>query len=120
MMIDLGKKSGEGCCSEPLGPSDKNGVYYPTLYLDSKDEKLCELPDSGTMTIQFEKVRWEESKSKDGERYSCTIEVQKIVSVDSGEVNPPATKRDNEATTSALDALAKALSEKKASEDEEE
>lgn len=122
MMIDLGKKSGEGLGGNlcPCEPSSKSEVYYPTLYLEGKDDKLSDLPESGTMTVQFKVVRWEESKTKEGERYCCTVEVQKILSVDSGEVSAPATKRDNEATTSALDALAKALSEKKASEDEGE
>jgi len=91
------------------------GKRYPTFTYSGPDE--VDLPDEGEMTIEFRKVA--SSKPQGGSsNHSCTIEVQKIVSVDpeagegaddtepadEGEPTPPASNKSTE-SGSALDAL---------------
>lgn len=93
--------------------------YYPTVHLDSKDESYEDIPESGTMTVTFRKIRTEESKSDKGTRYSCTLELRKLEDFQSGEAAPPATKKAAVETSDALDMLAKAIKGAR-DEDEEE
>lgn len=75
--IDLGQKYHSPCACKDAEMEEKE-VYYPTLHVTSEDE--LELPREGEMVIRFRKVASEMSEDKEGKkRYSCTIEVQKIV-----------------------------------------
>lgn len=87
-------------------PVTTERMYYPTFHYDGK--KQLKLPGSeGMMLIKYRKVSSSESENDEGEmRYSCTIEVQEIVSAKSDEdVEAPA-GHDRE-TEDALDALAR-------------
>lgn len=75
---------------------------YPTFHVES-DEKI-DFPKEGEMTIKFKKISSEMREGKNGDRYSCTIEVHKIVSMYGDEKDAPY-KRDKSAEES-LDALA--------------
>jgi hypothetical protein len=88
------------CC--PQGATRDDSTSYPSFHY-SGDEEL-ELPDSGTMTIRFKKSGSSESTdSKGKERYSCTIDVQEIVSVEAGSGKKSAARESED----ALDAIAK-------------
>lgn len=97
--IDLGK---ERDLTVPTGLSKEK--YYPRFTYDSDEE--MKLPKEGEMIIYYRKVANEERTGEDGKtRYSCTIEVRKLESVDSeDEVEAPASNRGKD-TESALDAL---------------
>lgn len=100
--IDLGKST-EGLNSIPAAPSAPE-KYYPRFTYDGDEE--MELPKEGEMTIYYRKVGNEERTDEQGKtRYSCTIEVRKIESVDSeDEADVPAKNRGKD-TEAALDAL---------------
>lgn len=120
MSIDLGKKDETGSCPCPCGTEKgKSEVRYPTLYLDSEKSDLKELPESGTMTVQFKRVSWEERKTEKETRYSCVLEVQKILDVKDAAPEAPATKKGATATSEALDMLAEALTKKKSEQSDD-
>lgn len=90
---------------------------YPSFHVES-DEKI-DFPHDGEMTIKFKKISSEMREGKNGDRYSCTIEVRKIVSMYGDEKEAPY-KRDKSAEES-LDALAaKRMKEKEDDNDEYE
>lgn len=111
--IDLAEKS--PCCEpEPL---DSKKVWYPTIHLEGKS--LAGLPKSGVLKIKFKKVRSEKTEKEDGTtRYSCTLEVQKIVGVEGKreEADVP----DRQASEQALDLLAKAMMAKGGDSEEDD
>ena len=77
--IDLGQSPEE---TMPMAAEPKDGPYYPTF--EYAGSTPLEIPDSGTMTISFSKKRSSQSEDEGGERHTCTIEVQKILSVKAG------------------------------------
>jgi hypothetical protein len=95
MKMNLNIKLGEPMKGpSPLGPEDP---YYPSITFH-EDEPL-DLPKEGLMVIRYKKARGTEEK--DGS-YSCTVEVQEIVSVEAKKTEAPS-KRDKSAEE-ALDA----------------
>jgi len=102
--IDLSEENGG-----PEGPPSIPDKYYPSLHISGKEE--LDIPKEGLMTVRYKKVSSSESRNeKSGPRYSCTIEVYKIVSAESDEAESP-TKRNSESE----DALDKLMDEKKKS-----
>lgn len=87
--------------------------HYPSFTYDGPTE--LGLPESGTMTIRYKEVRREESKRNGVERYSCTIEVQEILSA-KGERDERPSKVDK-STEDALDGLMRKRMAKEKSED---
>lgn len=77
---------------------DSDSEMYPSFTVHS--EERIDFPHEGEMTIKFKKVGSEDRKG----RYTCTIEVKKIVSMYGDERDAPY-KRDKSAEES-LDALA--------------
>lgn len=71
--------------------------YYPSITFQ-EDEPL-DLPKEGVMVVKYKKVR--STEEKDGS-YTCTVEIQEIVSVESKKSEAPS-KRDKSAEE-ALDA----------------
>lgn len=110
--IDLGYNYKDMVMS-PTEVSDEN--IYPSFHVES-DEKI-DFPHEGEMTIKFKKTSSEMREGKNGDRYSCTIEVQKIVSMYGSEKDAPY-KRDKSAEE-ALDALAAKRTKEKEDDDDE-
>ena len=123
--IDLGvnrkEAYGEPAMAMSQGPPSGDKVYPSFTY--SGPEEL-DLPDEGEMTVCFHKVSETRSVRADGKHwYDCQIEVKCLCEVEGGdededededekdEITPP-TRRDTSAED-ALDALAKAVSERK-------
>lgn len=103
--LDLGQESGD-MMSEPIERDEK---YYPSFHF-SNDEPL-DIPHEGEMTIRYQKTSSSMSEDREGEKhYMCTVEVQKIVSVDGKGANPPS-KRDRTAEEN-LDKLMSAKQKK--------
>lgn len=116
MNLDLGQKASYGlnsCCPCPMEGKDDE-PRYPYFRIELKGSGP-ELPKEGTMTIAFKMVEETESERNGKESYSCCLEVREIISVDGAEEAP--SKSGSAGTEKALDALVKALSDKK---DEEE
>jgi hypothetical protein len=107
MNIDLGQKDGMCCPCDAPSKTEGPRVYYPGFHYEG-DEEL-DLPESGEMTIRFVKTGSSENTNRDGKtRYSCSIEVRKIVSV---EGNGEEQKSASKITEEALDALREKLAE---------
>lgn len=117
MKIDLEMKS-LGHMSEPA-MSEKR---YPTLHFETSEDH--EIPDSGTMTIRFDKKESSARKSGGKTVYSCTVEVHEIMSM-SGKKSKSQNNDDDDndspsrKTAKALDKLRFAKM-KKANDDEDE
>lgn len=94
MKMNLNIKLGESP-KIPTGPGMDE--YYPSITFH-EDEPL-DLPKEGLMVIRYKKAR--STEEKDGS-YSCTVEVQEIVSVEAKENKAPS-KRDKSGEE-ALDA----------------
>lgn len=110
--IDLGYNFKDMVMSPAEVDSEK---MYPTFHVES-DEKI-DFPHKGEMTIKFKKISSELREGKNGDRYSCTIEVRKIVSMYGDEKDAPY-KRDKSAEES-LDSLAAERMKEKEDEDNE-
>lgn len=76
--------------------------YYPSFHY-SGDENL-DIPHEGVMTVRYKKTSSSTSEGKDGVRYSCTVEVQEIISVEGKKGADAPSKRDRTAEES-LDKL---------------
>jgi len=112
--LDLGVSEKERYGDVPPQTSSSDKIVYPAFNYSGPDE--LDLPEDGTMTIRFCKTS-ETSSVRDGKHhYECTIEVQKIDSVEGMKEAPY--KRDT-GTEDALDKLAEALSERESEEDDE-
>lgn len=96
-----------------MGPSDIGDEHYPSFHF-SGDEPL-DIPHEGTMTIRYKKTSSSMSKGSKGESYSCTVEVQEIVSADGKKGADAPSKRDK----SAEENLDRLMSEKEKSSEEE-
>ena len=79
--IDLGEKCNmKDCCiSAPSQVSAPPDVYYPTLYLSGK--QVPQLPESGEMTVRFNRKSETVRKSGDETSCSCELEITTIVNV---------------------------------------
>ena len=89
------------------GPEIPEGMperdeYYPS-FTYSGDEKL-DIPHEGEMVVRYKKTSSSQREDKSGEHYSCTIEVQEIISVGGKEMEKPAKSYDEAGP--ALDKLA--------------
>lgn len=85
-----------------MGPSEISDEHYPSFHF-SGDEPL-DIPHEGTMTIRYKKTSSAMSKGSKGESYSCTIDVQEIVSAEGKKGAEAPSKRDKSAEES-LDKL---------------
>lgn len=84
---------------------------YPCFHITGSKE--LDLPDSGTMEIEFRKKSESERKNDDGsETYECCIEVRKILEAE-GEEGPEAPAKRDTSAEEALDKLAEALNRKR-------
>lgn len=110
--IDLGYRFSEMITSPH--EVDRDEKMYPSFHVES-DEKI-DFPHEGEMTIKFKKISSEMREGKNGDKYSCTIEVRKIVSM-YGEKDDAPSKRDRSAEE-ALDALAAEKMRKEDDDDE--
>jgi len=113
--IDLGESDGPCPCpaTDAAGPNK----YYPTIYYRGKD--YLDLPKEGIMTIKFRVKSETESETSEGEHsYSCDIEVQKILEVESD--SPEAPYKSRNGAGDALDALMKAAMKMKDSDSDKE
>lgn len=79
--------------------------YYPSFHYEG--DKELDVPEEGTMTIRFKRTGRSESEHDDKVRYSCSIDVLSIESVE-GESDDSPSKSYDEAS-SALDKIAAAL-----------
>lgn len=84
--IDLGKKWDD--VAIPIESAMKQ-THYPTLHIDDiDDQRLAEMPDTGTLTIHY-KIRnrtHSERKEKDGKKHSCSV------TLDVTHIDPPPAK----------------------------
>lgn len=103
--IDLAEKPEVCGPCELTQPSPQK--YYPSFHYTG--DKPLDIPHEGEMVIRYRKVN--SSMSEDerrGTRYSCTVEIQKLISVEGEEVEAPSKKHSE-----AEDALDKLASEYK-------
>lgn len=105
--INLGMKM-----SDAMGPSmmatPESKEHFPTLHLEW--EKEYPLPDSGTLTVKFNKTGETKSTHNGKTRHSLTLEIKSIESASEGddddeEDDEP--KAKNESTGDRLDKMAK-------------
>lgn len=82
----------------PEMPLSGGGDHYPTIHFEGPEE--LGLPEHGTMLVHYKVKREVETKTPQGDWYSCDIEVRKILGVEAEKDIRPS-KRD----TSAEDAL---------------
>lgn len=104
MNIDLGMSHSDSMPT-PLREDDE---YYPSFHYTG-EEKL-DIPHEGVMTIRYKKTSSSMSEGKGGKHYSCTVEVQEIISVEGKKGADAPSKRDRTAEES-LDRLMKEKSE---------
>lgn len=90
----------------PVDLPSRDEEYYPSFHY-SGDESL-DIPHEGVMTIRYKKTSSSMSEGKDGKRYSCTVEVQNIVSAEGKKGADAPSKRDR----SSEESLDKLMSEK--------
>jgi len=114
--IDLGMKMPEPSVTPAQDAPEK--VHFPSLYVDS-DEDLSELPDSGTMTIQYSVRSRSKTENDDGARHSITIDVTKIVDFD-GDAENDANGNSSDDGEANLDKLAEEEMESRKSKTEEQ
>ena len=62
----------------PVAPVSDLKPEYPDVYIEGV--KGLELPDSGTITFEFEVVREVSEKKEDGEKCSYNLKLLKLVS----------------------------------------
>lgn len=93
-----------------MSESRNSEVHYPQLHI-TRDEEI-HLPKEGTMVIRYRKVGYSEHGKGDDMRYTCDIEVHKILSVEELEEVENPSKRDRSAEE-ALDKLASEKSKEK-------
>jgi hypothetical protein len=84
--IDLGRKLRDMVSVEPM---DSDDTHYPTLHIDDvEDQRVAEMPDSGTLTIHY-KIRnrtHTERKGKDSKKHTCSL------TMDVTGIDPPPAK----------------------------
>lgn len=121
MHIDLGVSPKEqyGDMATPMMAKDEMPEkVYPRFHYSGPVE--LELPDEGTMEIEFCKKSETSRVKEDGKHwYECDIEVKSICEVEGEEEVEPPTRRDTSAED-ALDALAEKVHEKMMSMHKEE
>jgi len=100
---------------KPINLSLSNDYEMPEPYDPEEDHFPCivvtddsvELPDSGTLTVQFRKTKEVTTNEGDKERYSCTLELIAITDVKDQAVPKPYKNRNN--AGAALDLIAEGL-----------
>ena len=101
--ISLGSKLEGPCCP---APEPSKSMYYPSVYMNLDDSRLSDLPDSGTITFQFNKRSYTES-TRDGKKScSCELEFQAVTDFDG------VSKKKIPDAEEALETLRSALGEK--------
>lgn len=107
--FDLGQKHGpfpESPCG--CNHTKEEEKHYPAFHYDGK-EKL-DVPHEGVMTIRYKKTHSAMSDSEhSGKRYSCTVEVREVISVESDE--PEAPTKNRRETEDALDKIKSEMKE---------
>lgn len=85
-------------------PSPPSGVheYFPHVTL--RETGGLKLPDEGTITLEFKKVRSEEEVNDGKKTYRCTIALHSILDVEDTDVKEPASNKSKDAGD-ALDAI---------------
>jgi|SRR6185436_7575392 len=89
MKIDLKQKPMEPSES----PMEKDG-YYPSFSFETSEDH--ELPESGTMTIEYKKTSSTEEESDGKTRYRCTIQPRAILGAKAGKGDSTEENEDNE------------------------
>lgn len=109
MKIDLGMNY------DDMGPMEVSEEHYPSFHYEGPED--LGLPDEGVMKIHFCKTASGMTERDDKKRYSCTVEVKKILDVEAEKDDSP-TKRDR-SSEDALDAIMAAVMKKKNRKDKE-
>lgn len=102
-MIDLALPSygqGEPCC---VSSTDANRKYYPNFHYEG--EKDIELPESGTMVVKFKRTSREESDRNGKTRYSYSVDVVGIDSINGDDADLPDNPKSKDEASSALDKI---------------
>lgn len=107
-MIDLEIKSpyGDPCCVSSCDKDDRK--YYPNFHYQGETD--IDLPKEGTMTVKFKRTSREVTDRDGKERYSYSVDIVAIESVNEDKVDAPAKSYDE--ASSALDKIAAALNKK--------
>ena len=92
----------------------ENMKHYPTLHIDCEDD--CELPDSGTMEVTFNKTGETKSTHNGKTSHSVTLEIKSIeeVSKKSGDEEDSDEGESDESTGDRLDKMAKDAADEEA------
>ena len=107
MSIDLASSSySEPCC---VSSQSEDRKYYPNFHYEG--DKELDLPEEGTMVIKFKRTSRSESERDGKTRYSMSVDVCSIESVDGNEIEKPAESYDD--ASSALDKIAEMLKKEK-------
>lgn len=117
---------------EKMEHGENEGGIYPTGPMDKSDEVVyphfhycgpldLELPKSGEMVVKFVNRKESSYVEKDGSHwYECKVEIREIVSVDGKEPEAHMPARSLDASSDALDAIARQLAEKHEAQEEGE
>lgn len=99
--IDLGMSYGDSGGPLPVEVK-QDEKHYPAFHYEGTED--LGIPHEGVMTIRYKKTSSSVSEHDDRPpRYSCTVEVRKIESIEGAEDAP--TKNYSQDAESALDAL---------------
>lgn len=85
------------------------GQCYPTLHLDWDDS--IELPESGELTVRFNKVSETHSKLGSKSRQSVVLEILSIEEIEESELEEDEGDEDEESSGDRIDKMAKEAEE---------
>lgn len=108
--IKLGKQYKD--CGAPHGAilkGEEEGLHYPNLYIDLDEE--ADIPEEGTMTVKFKRVRKSEDERMGETKFGYELEIHSIEGVSKVEVEDGGGDEDD--AEEAFDRVAKAVRSKK-------
>lgn len=112
MKIDLGKKMDMEAMPQPVSVSQSE-MHYPTLYLDLPSGSGKDLPEEGTMTVEFKRESYTESERNGKKTCSVSLSIKSLDNIE-GE------KSDEYERTKAEAALDKAKKDVEEADEENE
>ena len=80
-LVDAGVKDKYGCCTPMKSVDPKDKVYYPNLYLDSKEAPVLsgsEVGDEVTLIIKGKVISHSMNSNTDSKKESYSLEIRKI------------------------------------------
>ena len=84
--VKMGLRPEEGI-DGPMELDDRGRVFYPSLFLEGKEE--FDLPDEGELTIRFKKTGSSKKERRGGTKYTVDLDVLELVKVAKGKKEPP-------------------------------